>query len=468
MTAAVGLLAFIFLTLMSIGRAGSQEVPIAAIEDVDRTLVTLAERLSPTVVAVNAMRVIDDPFGSDAPTRGERAARHIAQREPSLGSGIILTPDGFILTNEHVVHRADNVTVKLHDGLEVPARLVGADERSDLAVLKIAASNLPTVRLGEAERIRPGQWCMAIGNAFGMSNAGRLSVTVGNVSAVGRSLSRLLDPSETRFYGDLIQTTAVINPGNSGGPLFDIHGQVIGVNTAISTRSGANEGVGFALPMDRRVKAIVERLKSGEHIEYGFLGVMVRRPTMEERQAVGAPDRIGAIVKHVEPGGGADLAGLRPDDVICELNGQPIRDDDHLVMLIGDLSVGQRVRIKYVRDRALRDTEATTTRREIGGLGRQAGAIDWAGMTLTPLTAETRWKHGIDDAVKGMLVLRVADIGPARDSGLSPGQVISQINGKRIESARDFQSAVRTAGEQVSLGLDGGRSKRLYLAAGPH
>lgn len=465
-TAAVGLLAFTFYTLLSIGQAGSQEVPIPAIEDVDRTLANLAERLSPTVVAVNAMRVVDDPFDGDAPTG--RDSRHIVQREPSLGSGIILTPDGIILTNEHVVHRADEVTVRLHDGLELPARLLGADERSDLAVLKVNAKDLAPGRLGDAENVRPGEWCMAIGNAFGLSNGGRLSVTVGNISATGRSLTRQLDPSETRFYGDLLQTTAVINPGNSGGPLFDIHGRVIGVNTAISTRSGANEGVGFAVPIDHRAKGIIERLRHGENIEYGFLGVLVRRPTLAERNAVGAPDRIGAIIKHVEPGGAADLAGLRPDDVIYELNGQRVRDDDHLVMLIGDLAVGERVEIKYVRDHTQRETVATTTRREIGGLGRTAGAIDWAGMTLTPLTAELRWRHGIDDSLSGMLVLRVEDSGPARDSGIRPGTVISRINGKLIDSAREFQLAVRTAGEQVAVQLDTGRSTRLYLAAGPH
>lgn len=468
-TAVVALIAFSVMMLISVGHAGPDELPLADLETVEHTLKRLAERFKPAVVAVRAMRLI----GGESTEAGERAPdepgiRRLARREPSLGSGMILTADGMILTNEHVVHLADEVTVLMHDGLELPARLVGADPRSDLAVLHIDADNLQPVQFGDADTVRPGQWAIAIGDAFGLSTRGRLTVTVGSISAVGRSLTRQLDPSETRFYGNLIQTTAVINPGNSGGPLFDIHGRVIGINTAISTRSGANEGVGFAVPIDARTLATIDRLKRGETVEYGFLGVLVRRPSLEERRFVGAPDRIGAIVKGVEPGSSADNAGLEPDDIICEFNGRPVNDDDHLVMMVGDTPAGTKVPIKFYRNHALHETVVVTQRREIGGLADGQGALDWGGMTLAPLTSATRWRHGIDPAVAGMLIVRVEDVGPARDSGLRAGQVVTKVDDLKVRSLADFRRAVSRTDEQVKLHLHDGRTTRLYLAAGVH
>jgi len=465
-TAVLALLIFAALALISVGRAGPDSLPLADLEAVEATLQEVAERLKTSVVAVRAMRVVgSDSAEESGGADGEASVRRLTRREPSFGSGMIISPEGVILTNEHVIQQADEVTVLLHDGLERPARLFGADARSDLAVLKIDAHNLTPVRFGDAEKIRPGQFAIAIGDAFGLSTRGQLSVTVGNISAVGRSLSRQLDPSETRFYGNLLQTSAVINPGNSGGPLFDIHGRVIGINTAISTRSGANEGVGFAVPIDWRTLGIIERLRRGETIEYGFLGVLVKRPTFQERRAAGAPDRIGAVVKGVEPNGGAEQAGIKPEDIICEYDGQEVRDDDHLVLMVGATPIGTRVRLRYYRNHTALETTAVTTRREIGGLAHSEGAFDWAGMILAPLTPATRWRHGIDPQVTGMLILRVEHVGPARDSGLKAAQVICRINDVQIQSVADFHRAIRVGGDQVSVSLDDGGTTRLYLSA---
>ncbi|MEJ2746190.1 MAG: trypsin-like peptidase domain-containing protein, partial [bacterium] len=251
----------------------------------------------------------------------------------SIGSGVIIDPAGYILSNEHVVGNADAIEVMLSDGRKFQGKVVGKDPRADLAVIKIDATDLPAARLGDSDTVRPGQWAIAIGNPFGIFEDNPTpTMTVGVISAVHRRLDGASVGG--RYYGDLIQTDAAINPGNSGGPLINLNGEVIGINAAIISPSGAYAGIGFALPVNR-AKEVLGELKKGQEIEYGWLGLGIQTLNKDLAEEFKLPDSSGALVVTVIPGGPAAAAGLQVGDVIRECGGKSIRDTEGLMEKIG-------------------------------------------------------------------------------------------------------------------------------------
>lgn len=266
----------------------------------------------------------------------------------SIGSGVIIDPSGYVLSNEHVVGNADAIEVMLSDGRKFQGKVVGKDPRADMAVIKIEAAGLPAARLGDSDTVRTGQWAIAIGNPFGIFEDNPTpTVTVGVVSAVHRRLGSASVGG--RYYGDLIQTDAAINPGNSGGPLINLKGEVVGINAAIISPSGAYAGIGFAIPVNR-AKEVLEELKKGQEIEYGWLGVGIQTLNKDLAEEFKLPDSSGALVITIIPGSPASAAGLRVGDVIRECGGQAVRDTDGLMEKIGRTRPGKAVKLKIMRD----------------------------------------------------------------------------------------------------------------------
>ena len=264
------------------------------------------------------------------PTTPERQRQGQEDLVPrGLGSGVIISADGYIVTNQHVVDQADEIEVTLSDKRHFKAELAGQDARRDLAVLKIDAADLPVAELAPGD-VKRGMFVLALGNPFGFGAEGQASVSFGIVSGTRRSLALALE--QDRYYGKLIQTDAAINPGNSGGALCDLQGKVIGINVAIASRSGGNQGVGFAIPVDKLTLSIIEKLKQGKSVEYGYLGVGIRNPTAAESETAGAPPGVGAFVVSVEPGGPAEAAGVMPADLIVAMDGARLKDADDLVL----------------------------------------------------------------------------------------------------------------------------------------
>lgn len=318
----------------------------------ERSFVELSDSVRSSVVAIRAYQV---RAGREPDTR---------LRVPvSQGSGFIIDSDGFIATNMHVVDNGQVLTVTLSDGTTYDATLVQKDERADLAVLSIDAKHLRAVRWGDAAKLRVNQWAFACGNPFGLANrTGQPSITYGVVSALGRDMTdRIAEDTSIHYYGNLIETSAAINPGSSGGPLFNLDGEAIGVVTAIQTSSGVNEGMGFAIPIDANTRRILDKLKRGEAVRYGYLGVGVDDVEAPTSARVAEMRRArGARITKVEPSNGpAALAGLSPDDVVIEFNGTPIENRDHLIRVVGFTPVGTEATVKYLRKRVERKTSLT-------------------------------------------------------------------------------------------------------------
>ena len=325
------------------------ESGIADLEAIENAFVALASKVSPAVVAIS--------------TKYDRGDRNRGRRDrspPMVGSGVVISADGLILTNDHVIQASDRIYATLHTGRRYRAQLVARDERSDLSVIRIDAEDLTPVEFGDLSDVRVGQFALAMGNPFGSAKDGRSSLSYGIVSALGKSL-RELEEGDRRYYGNLIQTTADINPGNSSGPLFDIKGRLIGINTAIETRSGVSEGLGYAIPISARTRRIIETLSRGEEVVYGFLGVNIETDE-DARREVGEANRWGVVVKHVWPSSPANSAGIREDDLILKYDTEPVRNEDHLVRMVGATPVGECVPLLIYRDQHEIVVQATIAR----------------------------------------------------------------------------------------------------------
>ena len=319
-------------------RTTNQVADLHALQD---TFAELAREVRPSVVAISARKrplYGQDHNGYELPS----SSRGIVT---SQGSGLILSRDGYILTNDHVLGDCESISVFLADGREYSAELVAADRRRDLAVITIQAQNLAPVRFGDLSDVSIGHWAIAVGNPFGLANEGEPAFTVGNVARLGQAPD--LDP--TRYYGNLIQTSAAINPGNSGGPLFDIDGRVIGVVTAIETTSGANEGVGFAIPITEHTQKIIRVLMRGERVRYGYLGVR-GRTTDERHDGQNGKPRGALITGFPSVRSPAKDAGLEIADVIEEFDGVAVQNYDHLVRLVGATEVRKTVTVSVRRN----------------------------------------------------------------------------------------------------------------------
>jgi serine protease Do len=383
------------------------------------------------------------PRGVQPPSRGE-------------GSGFIVTPDGFILTNAHVVADASDVTVRLTDRREFTAKVVGVDRKTDVAVIKIQAKSLPTVRIGDPSKLRPGEWVVAIGSPFGFDN----SVTAGIVSATSRALP---DGAYTPF----IQTDAAVNPGNSGGPLFNMAGEVVGINSQIYSRTGGFMGISFAIPIDVAMNVEDQLIHTG-HVERGRIGVVIQDVNQALADSFGLDRPRGALVSQVEEGAPGAKAGLKPGDVILAVNGKTIERSSQLPSLIGALKPGSRADLEVWRDKSshampiqIAELKEGRVNTSFGDTSPKTGSAK-LGLSLRPLSAEERRAAGVDG---GLLVEDVE--GPALRAQLQPGDVIVGVNGNKVKSVEQFDDAVAKSGKSVALLVNrGGQTLFLPLHSG--
>lgn len=326
---------------------------VADLKALQDSFAKLADKVKPSVVAIITFK--SSGTESNSRSRETHALSH--------GSGFVVDDKGFVVTNRHVIVDADVIRVTLWNHDQYDAKVMEVDPRSDLAVLKIDAENLPAVTLGDVAKVKVGHWTFAAGNPFGLANqSGQPTVTVGAVSALNRQMTdRLGDPGGTAYYGNLLETSSAINPGSSGGPLFNVDGEVIGVVTAIETRSGVNEGHGFAVPIDENTRRVIETLKKGEKFQWGFLGVEVAEVSAPvPRWVVHTRTSRGAEIARISLNDGpAAKAGLRPRDILLDFNDVPIEDADHFVRLVGFTPVGSTVPVTYLRDGTRRKTSVT-------------------------------------------------------------------------------------------------------------
>ncbi|MBF0426504.1 MAG: DegQ family serine endoprotease [Magnetococcales bacterium] len=349
----------------------------------------------------------------------------------SLGSGVIINSSGFILTNNHVVENASEILVRLSTDEEFNAEVVGRDAKTDLALIRIKAPHpLPEAALGDSDKSEVGSWVLAIGNPFGLE----ATVTVGIISAKGRVIG-------TGPYDDFIQTDAAINPGNSGGPLFNLDGQVIGINTAIFSRSGGNMGIGFAIPVNL-AKQIVDQLKSSGRVTRGWLGVRIQTITQDLADALGLDKRHGALVASVDPGAPADKAGLKTRDVIISFDGHPIDRMHELPAIVAATPVGKKVDVEIIRDGSRKKLTAVISEmKDEAVVSETAPHTDKGplGLTVSAITPKIRQDLELSDDMEGVVVTAVKPGSNAFTVGLRPGDVINEINRNKVRSLEDFQ-----------------------------
>ena len=365
---------------------------------------------------------------------GEVVPKEVPQR--SLGSGIVISREGEILTNYHVVKNADVIRVKLSDQTEHEARVVGKDERTDLALIRInkGPGNLPAARWGTSANLEVGDWVVAIGNPFGLE----LTVTAGIVSAKGRVIG-------AGPYDNFIQTDASINPGNSGGPLINMQGEVVGVNTAIFSQSGGNIGIGFAIPMDLARK-IVDQLRKNGRVVRGWLGIRAQDVTPQLAASLGLARSSGvmAVVTEVTENSPAAEAGIKPGDVILEFNGKPLPKSQDMPSLVADTPPGQRITLKIAREK---NEQIVTARvrefpeeREV--ISQAEGKDTDLGIRVQKVTPELSRRQGLS-TTKGVIVVEVKPGSPADQAGIEPGDIIREVNQRPVNTVKDFENSVR-------------------------
>lgn len=401
---------------------------------------TLAKSLAPSVVAVSAS---SQAFDSDDLLRAEdlnpeKLDTLLDRTTRMVGTGLIVDPDGYILTNEHVVGDSQNVWVTTDDGKVYPALIVGTDPRSDLAVLKIPASNLKPVAFSTAP-LQRGQWAIALGNPYGLSTAGGQCISVGVISALDRSLPKL-SKKENRLYSGLIQTTTQINPGNSGGPLFDIHGKVIGINTAVILPEKHTNGIGFALPINEQFLASVNALKQGREIVYGYLGVTVTTPTARERRDASLDGEEGVRVESVDKDSPANGL-IQPNDYLVKLNDETLHDSDQFIRAVGVASIEHPAQIVVSRDGKSKTLAITLSHRAgaVAAVTRQSRRIRWEGMLLGPTPQNWQPAPKGAETEHGLVVLAVSEKSRYAKQGVHEGDVITAIAGKALSDVIDLQ-----------------------------
>ncbi len=417
--------------------------------------VALAEQLKPSVVNIRTAKTVKSLTpsfpGPRIPGRGDpfeefferffRDAPQSPRTERSLGSGFIISADGYILTNDHVVESADEIKVKLSDGREFNGEVRGLDPKLDLALIKIeAGENLPIARLGESDSIKIGEWVMAIGNPFGLEQ----TVTVGIVSAKGRVIG-------AGPYDDFIQTDASINPGNSGGPLFNMQGEVVGINTAIVA---GGQGIGFAIPVNM-AKQIIPQLRDEGHVTRGWLGVTIQALNKELADSFGLEEPQGALVTEIVKGSPADRAGLQRGDVLLEYDNQKILEVNDLPRLVAATPVDKAVKVKIFRDGKEREVKVTVGKmaegeQELAASDKESGGV--LGLSAVNVTPELAMRFSLEET-EGILIVKIAPDGPAAAANLRVGDLIVEADGKQIKSVKDFEEIVgkMSAGKVLRL-----------------
>lgn len=452
----------------------------------------LAAKLQPAVVNISTKNQVEVPANPFAGTpfgdlfgggqQGGNSGRPITREATSLGSGFIISEDGYIVTNSHVISggRPGNpavgqITVIMPDRKEYAAKLVGRDPSSDLAVLKIEARGLPFVRFGDSAQTRVGDWVVAIGNPYGLGG----SVTAGIVSALHRNIG-------SGPYDRYIQTDAAINQGNSGGPMFDLNGNVIGINSAIFSPTGGNVGIGFAIPAEL-AKPIVDTLRGGARVKRGYLGVQIQPLDADSAEALGLAKNRGELVGRVEPGQGAAKAGIQAGDVIVKVNGRDVTPDETLSYIVARLPIGSKVPIELFRAGKRMTVTAVLAERpteeqlaaligndnDAGGMGAEDAQTsgnatrEALGLAVQGLTPDLARSLNVPAGTRGVVIGAVDPSSDAAGKGVQRGDVITSVNQAPVASAADLASAVtaaRTAGRgSVLVQIQRGSSRSVYM-----
>jgi serine protease Do len=410
----------------------------------------IVKRVAPSVVKVlvterakNVPAAELPPFLNNPAFReffGDQSGRRGTMRQPpseGLGSGVIVSPDGYVLTNSHVVKGADTIKVTLGDGRELTAKVVGTDPETDLAVIKVDAKDLPAITFADSDKVEVGDKVLAVGNPFGIGQ----TVTSGMVSGLGRATMGL-------DYEDFIQTDAAINPGNSGGGLVDAEGRLVGINTAILSRTGGFQGIGFAIPSNL-ARNVMEQLASNGKVVRGYVGVTLQDFNPELAEQFVLKDRKGALVSEVMPGSPADKAGLKSGDVLQKFDGKPVTDARHLKLAVATIPPGEKVSAQVLREGKAVDVDlkigSRPTDRSLARAGDRSGSFGsdeddtgtLNGVGVADLDAQARQEFDVPAKVRGALVTSVEPDSAAAAAGLQPGDVIQEINRKPVKNAED-------------------------------
>jgi serine protease Do len=457
----------------------SAETAPAPLRQLGESFVTVAEKVTPAVVNISSSKKVsmgggrgleqlpeDHPFreffGEDFFKRffrGPQPGKGFQRR--GMGSGVIVSADGHILTNSHVVRDADEIKVTLTDKRSFEAKVIGEDRESDVAVIKIDASDLPTAKLGNSSNLRVGEVVLAIGNPFGLDS----TVTSGIISATGRTNVGIID------YEDFIQTDAAINPGNSGGPLVNIEGEVIGINTAIATRSGGYQGIGFAIPSNT-AQHIMESLVKYGKVRRGFLGINIQDLTGALAKSFGKEDASGALVSRVIPGSPAEEAGIQDEDIVIKFNGQDVDGAAHLKNLVGSLQPNAKATVTVLRDGKEKKITLKVGERPKKFASRMGGEEETEvsnalGVELGEVPSAIAKEWGLGEG-QGVRVTDIEADGVGRSMGLRRGDVILSVNGQSVSDVASFNAAIEEAkkekGKVVRLKVQRGKEGRLYLA----
>jgi serine protease Do len=434
----------------------------------------LAAKLQPAVVNISTRQRVPvkaqaDPFeeffrrfgspdGSQQSPQGQQQGQPRTREAGSLGSGFIISPDGYVVTNNHLVQgvggtgTVDTVTVTLTNRKEYTARIIGRDTASDLALLKIEATNLPYVNFGDSTRTRVGDWVLAVGNPYGLGG----TVTAGIVSALHRGITGV------GAYDRYIQTDASINMGNSGGPMFDLNGNVIGINSALISPTGASVGIGLAIPAEL-AKPVIDSLRRGQRPQRGYLGVGLQPLDENIAASLGLPKDMGEIVRSVVPGEAAARAGIQQGDVIVRVNGRDVNPDETVSYLIANTQVGAKVPVELIRDGrrqtlnvavGQRPTEEQLAQQAGGGTGDDdavggaagaAGSAQTLGLTLSPLTPELAQRSNLPPSSRGVMITNVDPASKAAEEGLRSGYLILSVNRQAVTTPAQVAAAVEAA-----------------------
>ncbi len=439
------------------------------------TMAPAAKAAMPAVVKISASKVVKTPsgfseqkfdpfrqfFGNQDPFGGNSRGFQMPhqQLERGLGSGVVVSPDGYILTNNHVVDGATNVVVTLPDRREFKAKVIGTDAKTDIAVIKIEASNLPVITVGNSSKLQIGDAVLAIGNPYGVGQ----TVTMGIVSATGRNGLGIED------YEDFIQTDESINPGNSGGALVNDRGELVGINTAIlAPGSGGNQGIGFAVPVNL-ARNVMDQIVEHGSVQRAYLGVTIQEVTPALAKAIGLSSPEGALVGEVTPNSPASHAGIESGDVILSINGTPVNESNQLRMNVSLMNPGQPAHLKIFRNGQTREVTATVDAlpgQKVERASRDNSSSDQAlqGVSVQDLDARTARAAGLPPNTRGVIVTDVDPGSPAAAAGLKEGDVIQEVNHHAVASENDLTSAIRNCKGGESLLLVNRNGNKLYLA----
>jgi len=486
--------AFILIIGVFVGLALSSRLdimtPLTAKNQVSsrsiETLSQLSDALSevagvatPSVVNISTTRVIkqtdqapfdffDDPFfrrffGDQYPQHPNIPKEH---KEQSLGSGVIVSEDGYIVTNNHVIEKSQEIKVLLSNKRDYKAKLIGADPKTDVAVIKIEAKGLAALPWGDSNKLRVGEIVFAIGNPFGLNQ----TVTMGVIGAVGRANVGIAD------YEDFIQTDAAINPGNSGGALINAKGELIGINTAIVSRTGGYQGIGFAVPSSM-VKQVMESLIKYKKVVRGWLGVSIQEVTSDLAEEFGVKDLKGALVSGVMKGSPAEKAGIKQGDVILKFNGKDVEDTGHLRNMVSQSAIGTKVKVKLLRQKKEIEVEVSIAElpKKLGEAAAEEDAAEsqeesnaLSGITVRELTPELAKRFGAKEGDAGVVVVKIDAASKAFEAGIRQGDVVLQINQKDIATIEDYKKAVaRLKAKERILLLIRRKGEDLFLTVRP-